>query len=738
MREDNLIELFNSLSLEEKIGQLIQLNPDFLSRNNAIKTGPISSIGIDENMIPYVGSILNATNAQDIRTIQDEYLKKSKHKIPLLFMADIINGYKTVFPIPIALGCSFDFQMVKETAETAAKEAAVSGIHVTFSPMVDMVHDARWGRVMETYSEDTYLNSQYASVMVKGYQGNNDPNKNIASCVKHFAGYGGVLSGRDYNTVELSERTLREEYLPAYQAAINAGCKMVMTSFNTIDRIPVTANKKLLRDVLRNEWGFNGVTISDHSAVKELINHGVAENEKTAASIAIRAGTDIDMMTACYANNLSQLIKNGELDIKYVNDAALRVLKLKNDLGLFENPYRGANSIAEKQYILSSDFKLKAREAVTKSCVLLKNEHNILPLKKDTKIALIGPYSESRELCGMWSFTVDDKEVVSLKEGLEQYSNNLHSCIGCQMLDDYTVVNELNQLFGKNSIDSSLIDDSDELVRAIKCADNSDVIILAVGEHPYQSGEAASRVDLKLPDVQMNLIKELSKLNKPIITLVFSGRPLILNEITKMSNAVMQCWFPGIEGGNGIADILFGIANPSARLSISFPYHVGQCPINYSYLPTGRPLINKTDSNRFISKYIDAPNDPLYCFGYGLSYSDFKYSSITLNSDILKKDGFIEATVKIENISAYDGIETVQLYLRDKVGSVSRPVKELKAIEKVILRSKETKTVKFIIRNDMLKFYRSDMTYDSEPGEFELFIGHDSSTMNKATFKLIK
>lgn len=323
---------------------------------------------------------------------------------------------------------------------------------------------------------------------------------------------------------------------------------------------------------------------------------------------------------------------------------------------------------------------------MTKSCVLLKNEDNLLPLKKDTKIALIGPYSESRELCGMWSFTVDDKEVVNLKKGLKQYSNNLCSCIGSQMLDDYTVVNELNQLFGKSSIDSSFIDDSDELARAIKCADHSDVIIIAVGEHPYQSGEAASRVDLKLPDVQMNLIKELSKLNKPIITLVFSGRPLILNEITKISNAIMQCWYPGIEGGNGIADILFGIANPSARLSISFPYHVGQCPINYSYLPTGRPLINKSDNNRFISKYIDAPNDPLYCFGYGLSYSDFKYSSITLNSEILKKDGLIEATVIIENTSDYDGTETVQLYLRDKVASVSRPVKELKAIKKSQLK----------------------------------------------------
>ena len=419
MKKDKLLELFNSLTLEEKIGQLVQLNPDFLNESDTVHTGPISSIGIKEEMIPYTGSILNSVNAKKIKTIQKEYIEKSRHKIPLLFMADIINGYKTVFPIPLALGCSYDFKLVKETAQISAKEAAVSGIHVTFSPMVDMVHDARWGRVMESYSEDVYLNNQYAEAMVTGYQGTNDPHNNIASCVKHFAGYGGAQSGRDYNTVELSKRTLLEEYLPAYHSAIKAGCKMVMTSFNTIDRIPVTANKWLLRNILRNEWNFKGVTISDHSAIKELINHGIARDEKEAAQKALEAGCDIDMMTACYANNLSRLVKEKKLDISYINDAAFRVLELKNDLGLFENPYRGADEDDEKKYILAPEFRNKAREAVEKSCVLLEN-NGILPLNSNKKIALIGPYGNSKELCGMWSFTVDKDNVITVKEGIEK------------------------------------------------------------------------------------------------------------------------------------------------------------------------------------------------------------------------------------------------------------------------------------------------------------------------------
>ena len=481
MEKNKLLELLHSLSLEEKIGQLVQLSPDFLSHHDSVKTGPISAIGIEEKMIRYTGSILNSTNAKQIKDIQTEYLKNSQHKIPLLFMADIINGYKTVFPIPLALGCSFDFQLVKDTAQIAAKEAAVSGVHVTFSPMVDMVRDARWGRVMETYSEDTYLNNQYAKVMVEGYQGTNDPHSHIASCVKHFAAYGGAMAGRDYNTVELSKRTLWEDYLPAYHSAIKAGCKMVMTSFNTIDRIPVTANQSLLHDLLRDEWGFKGVTISDHSAVKELINHGIAENEKEAAKKALEAGCDIDMMTACYANHLSELVKEGQLDIKSIDEAVLRVLELKNDLGLFENPYRGANEEDEKKYILAPNFRKKAREAVRKSCVLLKN-NDILPLSKDLKLALIGPYSDSHDLCGMWSFTVDFEEVVTVKEGIQHYNKNMKCCMGSQILDNYDVVDELNQLFGKGKEDFSFIDNTIELKKAIQYANEADIVIMSVGE----------------------------------------------------------------------------------------------------------------------------------------------------------------------------------------------------------------------------------------------------------------
>lgn len=737
MKKDKLLELFNSLTLEEKIGQLVQLNPDFLNESDTVHTGPISSIGIKEEMIPYTGSILNSVNAKQIKTIQKEYIEKSRHKIPLLFMADIINGYKTIFPIPLALGCSYDFKLVKETAQISAKEAAVSGIHVTFSPMVDMVHDARWGRVMESYSEDVYLNNQYAEAMVTGYQGTNDPHNNIASCVKHFAGYGGAQSGRDYNTVELSKRTLLEEYLPAYHSAIKAGCKMVMTSFNTIDRIPVTANKWLLRNILRNEWNFKGVTISDHSAIKELINHGIAREEKETAQKALEAGCDIDMMTACYANNLSRLVKEKKLDISYINDAAFRVLELKNDLGLFENPYRGADEDDEKKYILAPEFRNKAREAVEKSCVLLEN-NGILPLNSNKKIALIGPYGNSKELCGMWSFTVDKDNVITVKEGIEKYSNNVQYCTGSQILDDYQVVKELNSLFGQEFKNQELVDESLELKCAKEYAKDADVVIMALGEHSYQSGEAASRTDLSIPKPQMNLFKEIVKLKKPIVSLIFSGRPLILNEIKKYSDAVLQCWFPGIEGGNGIANILYGKVNPSARLSISFPYHVGQCPISYNFLNTGRPNTKENIGNRFVSKYIDAPNLPLYGFGYGLSYSQFEYSKVSLSSKEMSMDTVIEASVIVENKSEYEGVETVQMYINDVVSSVSRPVKELKGIKKITLKPYEKKKVDFIITNEMLKFYRCDMKYDSEAGKFIVYIGHDSLTNNEECFELIK
>ena len=735
MEETKLKELFDSLTLDEKIGQLVQLNGNFFDSNEKVATGPVAKIGIDQNKIYQTGSILNTSGAKELKQLQDRYLEKSDKKIPMLFMADIINGFKTIFPISLGLGCTFDSELVKKTAEIAAKEAAVSGIHITFSPMVDMVRDARWGRVMESYGEDNYLNCLYAKAMVEGYQGKNDPHSNIAACVKHFAGYGAPVAGREYNIVELSERTLREHYLPAYKAAVDAGCQLVMTSFNTIDGIPVTGNKRMLKDILRDEWGFQGVVISDHSAVKELIPHGIAANEKEAAKLAIEAGCDIDMMTATYSNQLKELVEKGEVNIKLIDEAAMRILELKNNLGLFENPYRGADEQAEKEYIMCDEFRQYARYVVSQTCVLLKND-TLLPLQHNTKVAVVGPYACNKNLSGMWSFNVDPQKVVTVYDGLTKQADS--HCVsfanGSPLLDDDSQF----ESFGYSQTNTDLTGDSQtELKKAIKIAQDADVIIVAIGEHPHQSGEGGARGDITIPQVQIDLLKEMKKLNKPVVALVFSGRPLALKEVDENSDAILQCWFPGTEGGDGIADIIYGKVNPSARLSMTFPYSVGQCPIYYNEFSTGRPAKNSSHSKRFTSRYIDIPNDPYYCFGYGLSYSEFKYSDVLLDHHQLTHDTKIKASIKVTNISDIEGTETVQLYIRDLVGSVVRPVKELKAIQKVTLQPYETKDIEFVIEEEMLRFIRSDMAYASEPGEFEVFIGHDSSTENKAQFTLV-
>lgn len=733
MEQQKLKKLLDSLSLDEKIGQLVQLNGNFFDSNEKIATGPIAKIGIDKDKIYLTGSILNTMGAKELKKLQDRYLAKSDKKIPMLFMADILNGFKTIFPIPLGLGCSFDPELIKKTAQIAAKEAAVSGIHITFSPMVDMVRDARWGRVMETYSEDNLLNCLYARAMVEGYQGDGDPSSTILSCVKHFAGYGAPIAGREYNTVELSERTLRESYLPAYKSAIDAGCNLVMASFNTIDGIPVTANSRLLKDILRDEWKFDGIVISDHSAVKELIFHGIAKDEKEAAKLAFEAGCDIDMMTASYSNYLKELVETGKLDEKMIDIAAMRVLELKNNLGLFENPYRGANEDAEKTYIMCDKFREFAKEVVTKTCVLLKN-NNVLPLKKDCKIAIVGPYATSKDVCGMWSINVDSESAVTLYDGIQKKFNNVTFSKGASIIDD----SSLFESFNKYSPIENIIDDNKEnlLEEAIKIAKEAEIIIVAIGEHPQQSGEGASRGDITIAPSQIKLLKEMRKLGKPIISIVFSGRPLVLKDIAENSDALLQCWFPGTEAGDGIAEIVCGEVNPSARLSMTFPYSVGQCPIYYNEFSTGRPAKASKHSRRFTSRYIDIPNNPYYCFGYGLSYSEFKYSDIQLDTTTMTSHSVIKAYVNITNISNVGGVETIQLYIRDLVGSVVRPVKELKDFKKVFLKPKETKKVEFIINNDMLKFVRADYTFGSEPGEFEVFIGHDSSTVNKILFRL--
>jgi len=485
MEQAKLVELFNSLTLDEKIGQLVQLSGNFFESNDVIPTGPVSKVGIDENKVYQSGSILNTSGAKQLKEIQDRYLEKSEKKIPMLFMADIINGFKTVFPISLGLGCSFDPEMVKKTAQIAAKEAAVSGLHVTFSPMVDLVRDARWGRVMESNGEDVYLNSLYAKAMVEGYQGDNDPSSTIASCVKHFAAYGAPVAGREYNTVELSERTLRDQYLPSYKAAVDAGCKLVMTSFNTINGIPVTGNKEILRDLLRDEWVFNGVVISDHSAVKELVPHGVAEDAKAAAKLAIEAGCDIDMMTSTYSNNLKVLVESGELDEKLIDEACMRVLELKNDLGLFEHPYRGADEEAEKKYIMCDEFRAFARETVSKTCVLLKNE-SVLPLNKDKKVLLVGPYANNKNLSGSWSINVDPEKVITIYDGLKKQSNDVSYTNGSPLLDED---NKLDTFGYGKTVKNDNEDAKSLLDEAMDQAKDADVVIVALGEHPHQSGE---------------------------------------------------------------------------------------------------------------------------------------------------------------------------------------------------------------------------------------------------------
>lgn len=735
MEQSKLDELFKSLTLDEKIGQLVQLNGNFFDSNEKVVTGPVAKIGIDQNKIYQTGSILNTFGAKELKNIQDRYLEKNNKKIPMLFMADIINGFKTIFPISLGLGCSFDPDMVKKTAQVAAKEAAVSGVHITFSPMVDMVRDARWGRVMETYGEDNYLNCAYAKAMVEGYQGNNDPQSNILSCVKHFAGYGAPVAGKEYNTVELSERTFRQDYLPSYKAAVDAGCELVMTSFNTIDGVPVTANERVLRDILRDEWGFKGVVISDHSAVKELIPHGVAANGAEAAKLALEAGCDIDMMTATYSNHLKELVETGQLDEKYIDEAVMRVLELKNKLGLFENPYRGADENAEKEYIMCDEFRRFARETVSQTCVLLKND-SILPLNKNQKVVVVGPYANSKELSGMWSFNVDQDRVISVYDGFVKQADE--NCVaytqGSPLLDD----DSLFESFGYAKTSGALTADNkaEMLEKAISLASDADVIVVAIGEHPHQSGEGGARGDITISHVQIELLKAMKTLGKPVVSLVFSGRPLALKDVAENCDALLHCWFPGTEGGDGIADIVYGRVNPSARLSMTFPYSVGQCPIYYNQHSTGRPALTSSHSKRFTSRYIDIPNDPYYCFGYGLSYSEFEYSPITLDHHTMTKDSLIKASITVTNISDREGTETVQLYIRDLVGSVVRPIKELKGIQKVLLKPNETKTIEFVINNEMLEFIRKDYTYGSEPGEFELFIGHDSSTENKILFRL--
>ncbi|MEK4298224.1 glycoside hydrolase family 3 N-terminal domain-containing protein [Oceanobacillus sp. FSL W8-0428] len=723
LNKQHLEDLLKQMTIDEKIGQLSQLATPFFkgSTESGKITGPLEQLNISDDLVKNTGSVLGASGAKEIRNIQEQHLKDHRLSIPLLFMSDIIHGYETIFPVPLGIGSSWDIELAEKSAEIAAKESAVSGIHVTFAPMVDLVRDPRWGRVMESTGEDSYLNSEFAKAQVRGFQGEDltkDLNR-LATCVKHFAAYGAAEAGRDYNTVNMSERQLRETYLPAFQAALDAGSKLVMTSFNTVDGIPATGNKKLMRDILRDEWGFDGVTITDWGALKELLPHGVAEDEREAAYKAIQAGVDIEMMTTCYPDHLKNLIENKEVDEELLNEAVRRILQLKNELGLFENPYRGLNEENEEKVILNEEHRKVARELAAKSCVLLQNNNNTLPINRSQKVAIIGPFAENNDILGPWSWKGNKDIAVTLAKGFEKRINNR---------DQFVVA--------KGSKVESIT--KEQLQKAVSAAEQSDVIVLALGEHSEMSGEAGSRSNIKLPDAQLQLVDEIYQLGKPTVAVLFNGRPLDLHGVFDKTDAVLEAWFPGTEGGAAITEILYGDVNPSGKLSMSFPYSVGQVPVYYNHYNTGRPQGAPDAQVRYVSQFLDIPNEPLFPFGYGLSYTTYSYQNMRLSAPSITPDDTLKVTITVKNTGKIAGDETVQLYVRDMVGEVVRPLKELKGFKKIHLQPQEEKDVTFELTEKQLRYYHSDLNFDSDKGKFEVYVGPNSKEVHTLSFTLIK
>lgn len=713
-----LEDILQNMTLDEKIAQLQQLAAPFYDEagDEGLITGPMESLGITAETVKNAGSVLGIAGAEKVISVQRAHMANNKHGIPLLFMADIVHGFKTIFPIPLAMGCSWDLELAERSAQIAAKEAAVSGLHVTFAPMADLVRDPRWGRVMESTGEDPYLNALFARAMVRGFQGQdlrNDTGR-IASCVKHFAAYGLAEGGREYNTVDLSERQLREYYLPAYKAAVDEGAEMVMTSFNTVEGIPATGNRKLMRELLRGEWEFDGVVISDWGAVGELIAHGVAEDDREAALRAIRAGVDIEMMTSAYVHRLAGLVSEGVVDESLIDEAVLRILRLKEKLGLFEHPLRGADPEAEREIVYCKEHLDAAKELAVKSCVLLKNE-GVLPLKREQKVALIGPFAQSGDILGNWSWTGSRETAVRLGSAMQAFGGSgIVMAEGCS-IDDIT---------------------EQQLEEAVKAAEDADVIVLALGEASEMSGEAASRTNIKLPEAQLRLVQSMKKLGKPMVTVLFNGRPLDLHGIHEEADAVLEAWFPGSAGGAAIADLLYGVANPSGRLTMSFPTTVGQIPVYYNQFNTGRPKPSEDTKEKYVSQYLDSPNAPLFPFGYGLSYTRFSYEGLELSSDSLKTGQTLKAKVRVVNDGSMAGTETVQLYIRDISGEVVRPVKELKDFRQVALAPGESAEVAFEITEAQLRYHHSDLTFTSDPGEFELHVGGNSRDTLQTVFRL--
>ncbi len=724
---DSVLKL---MSLEEKIGQLNQYNDDWTA------TGPVTVDNDKANQIRkgQVGSLLNCLGTERTRSWQNIAMQ-SRLKIPLLFGQDVIHGYKTTFPIPLAEACSWDLDAMELSARIAATEASASGIHWTFAPMVDIARDPRWGRVMEGSGEDPWLGSKIAYARVKGFQGNKLGDVNaVMACAKHFAAYGAAIGGRDYNSVDISDRLLWEVYLPPFKASVDAGAATFMNSFNDINGVPATGNKYLQRDILKGQWGFKGFVVSDWGSIGEMINHGNVKNEYEAALSAITAGSDMDMESRCYKNNLEQLIVDKKIPITLIDDAVKRILRKKFELGLFDDPFRFCNTEREKAALNNPEHAKAARAVAAKSIVLLKNDSvksplrgdlgRLLPLSKNTKtIAFIGPLVKAvKQNKGFWDVEVpgvDSNFIVSQWEGLQNKvgaNTTLLYAKGCD-------------IEGNNK---------DGFAEAVETAKQSDVVILSIGERRDMSGEAKSRSNINIPGVQEELLKELLATGKPVVVLINAGRPLVFNYTADNAPAILYTWWLGSEAGNAIADVLFGDYNPSAKLPISFPMSVGQIPIYYSHFNTGRPATSD-DNHNYNSSYNDLSIFPKYEFGYGLSYTNFQYSNLQLSKKKMKVNEQIEVSVTITNTGKYDGEEIVQLYLRDKVGSISRPVKELKDFRKIKLNAGEARIIKFIINKEILSFYNQQLQWVAEPGDFELMIGASSRDIRlKDSFELLK
>jgi beta-glucosidase len=723
--------LLNQMTLDEKIGQLTQFSSDMDQTGSIIREEYKEDIRQGR-----VGSVFNAFTPTFTRELQRMAVEETRMKIPLLFAYDVIHGHRTIFPIPLAEASSWDMPLMQETARIAAKEAAADGLHWTFSPMVDVSRDPRWGRVAEGAGEDPWLGSEVARARVRGYQGNSfsDPNT-VLACVKHFAFYGAPGGGRDYNSVDMSRRAMYETYLPPYQAAIDAGVATVMTSFNEVDGIPATGNLWLLKELLRIDWKFNGFIVTDYTAINEMVNHGVAENDEKAAYLAIRASVDMDMQGAAYYKYLSKLVRQGKITVKQIEESARRILNAKYDLGLFKDPYRQVSEERARKVMMHPSHLATAREIGRQSIVLLKNEKSILPLKKGSRVALIGPLATNkRDLIGNWSAAGDWNRAVSVAQGLAEKDDHqlqLQYEKGANIIDDTVLVKRLNDHGAMIEIDrrspEKMIED------AVQLATNSDIIVAVVGESHAMSGEAASRADIGLPANQVELLKNLVKTRKPIVLVLLNGRPLTLEWENQHMTAILETWFLGTEAGHSIADVLVGDYNPSGKLTMSFPYHVGQIPVYYSSKNTGRPSDPK---NKYTSKYLDIPNEPLYPFGYGLSYTKFVYGNLQLNQQAMSRSGQVRVSVPVSNNGPVAGTEIVQLYVRDVVASVTRPLKELRGFQKVHLLPGETKTVEFVIVNEDLQFYNEHLQKVSEPGEFRIMVGPNSTELKELRIQL--